>query len=69
MPCLLGVLGRQEEQRALRHDAEGLRIGVLHGRGDLRRARLVVKDDGDELVPVHATLRVLQVDPRFEGAR
>ena len=60
---LVRWLVAQEEQRALRDDAEGaLGNGVLNcGRKDAR-AGLVVNDQGHQLVPVHSAHRVLQTD-------
>ncbi len=63
---LVRVLGREEHQRALRHDAERLRVGLLDGRRDLRRAGLVVEYQRDQLVPVHAALGVLHGDAGLE---
>ncbi len=66
---LVRVLGGQEEQRALRDDAERLGVGLLHGGGDLRRVGLVVDDQRHQLVPVHATLGILQGDAGVEAGR
>ena len=67
---LLGVLGGEEHQRTLRNDPERiLGDGALHGRHDLGGVRLVVNDERDELVAVHAALGVLQVQPGLESRR
>ena len=66
---LLGVLSSQEEQRVLRDDPEGLRVGLLRRGDDRRRARLVVDHQWHKLVPVDPPFSVLQVETGVEAGR
>ena len=66
---LLRVLGRQEEERALRDDREGLGVGFLHRCRDRGGVGLVIDDEWHQLVAVHPTLGVLQVEPGGEPCR
>ena len=56
---LLRILRSEEEKRTLRHDGKSLGVGLLHSGGDCRRARLVIDDERDDLVPVDTAFCVL----------